>query len=157
MDEVLSDWSTSDFLLVFTAIFQWHAGTCQKRGSCIQSGRSMKFRLGQLGCLLILLGFHCLLRTGEILSSAKGRVRNNLVESVTIEDPIVRMVLAEIIALKAKRGLTNVPTWEKSGPSFRHAFFQQLRFFCITHLNFRPYSRCNSILPAVWTDGTYFN
>lgn len=120
MDEVLSDWLTSDFLVVFTAIFQCHAGTCQKRGSCIQSGRSMKFRLGQLGCL-ILLGFHCFLRTGEILSSAKKGVRNNLVESPHCENG-------------------NVPIWEISGSSFRHAFFQLLRFFRITHLNFRPYS-----------------
>lgn len=110
-----------------------------------------------LGCL-ILLGFHCLLRTGEILkvkprdillakgtgivrlTSSKGGVRHNMVESVTIEDPTVRLVLAEVLDYKSKCGLFNVPIWEKSGSSFRHHFRELLKFFQITHLNFRPYS-----------------
>lgn len=110
-----------------------------------------------LGCL-ILLGFHCLLRTGEILqvkprdilispktgivrlTSSKGGLRNNMVESVTIEDPVVRLVLAEVLAYKAARGLMNVPIWNKSGSSFRQAFFRLLQYFQLTHLHFRPYS-----------------
>lgn len=107
---------------------------------------------------LLLLGFHCCLRTGEILNisaddilvneetgilhlkKTKGGIRYNTKESVTIECPRVREVSAQMIAIQRKRNLLAAPLWQHSGQAFRTAFYRLCRQFGVLHLNFRGYS-----------------
>ncbi len=107
---------------------------------------------------LLLLGFHCCLRTGEILNIAaddllfnnetgilhlrksKGGVRHNTKESVTIECPIVREVALQTIAIQRKKHSMHVPLWPHSGQAFRGAFYRLCKQFDVLHLNFRGYS-----------------
>eukprot|EP00434_Breviolum_minutum_P022771 symbB.v1.2.020089.t2/scaffold1672.1/size106478/1 len=120
-------------------------------GKCLQD---LDFSLATL----LLLGFHCCLRTGEILNIAaddvlvnsetgilhlkqtKGGVRHNTKESVTIECPIVREVVLQTIAIQKQRRLMNVPLWSSSGQAFRTAFYRLCKQFDVLHLNFRGYS-----------------
>lgn len=120
-------------------------------GRCLELGDfSMASLLG--------LGFHCFLRTGEILSirpcdlllgpkngivtlpRSKGGVRHNTHESVTIVDPVLLLVLHEMLALKAAQRLTKVSIWTGSGSSFRNAFYKLCDYFQVRHLDFRCYS-----------------
>ncbi len=107
---------------------------------------------------LLLLAFHCFLRTGEILQlrvedfllgsekgivkipRSKGGLRRNTVESITIEDTTVIDTLQELFALKKALGLTKVPLWTFSGQSFRLLFYKTCSIFAVSHLNFRCYS-----------------
>ena len=107
---------------------------------------------------LLLLGFHCCLRTGEILNIAaddllvnsetgilhlkktKGGIRHNTKESVTIECPMVREVVLQTIAIQKQRRLLSVPLWTSSGQAFRSAFYRLCKQFDVVHLNFRGYS-----------------
>ena len=108
--------------------------------------------------VLMLLAFHCFLRTGEILQlrvedfllgsekgivkipKSKGGLRRNTVESITIEDTRVIDTLQELFDLKRALGLTKVPLWTFSGQAFRLLFYRTCRIFCVGHLNFRCYS-----------------
>eukprot|EP00435_Cladocopium_sp_Y103_P018713 s557_g4.t1 len=107
---------------------------------------------------LLLLAFHCLLRTGEILQirpcdfvidstsgvlsipSSKSGVRNNSRESVTIRDPSTLETTLAMLELKSQFGMKQVPCWEKSGSAFRSLFRTILVELQIENLNFRPYS-----------------
>ena len=107
---------------------------------------------------LLLLGFHCFLRTGEILQlrvedfllgsekgivkipRSKGGLRRNTTESITIEDTRVIDTLQELFEIKQKLGLAKVPLWTSSGQAFRQLFYKTCRTFSVTHLNFRCYS-----------------
>lgn len=107
---------------------------------------------------LLLLGFHCFLRTGELfqiaaddllvnsktgivhLKSSKGGVRHNVKESVTIECPIVRQVVLQMIDIQRDAGLSGVPLWKHSGQAFRTSFLTLCREFDVMHLNLRGYS-----------------
>ena len=89
---------------------------------------------------LILLGFHCLLRTGELLTvrpcdflletdrglvtlpSSKSGIRHNSRESVAISDPITLEVARAMVHLQTQLGFRQVPCWNKSGSSFRDLF-----------------------------------
>eukprot|EP00435_Cladocopium_sp_Y103_P048071 s1486_g14.t1 len=110
-----------------------------------------------MGALLI-LAFHCLLRTGEILQlrpcdfvldhingvvslpSSKSGVRNNVRESVTIRDPIVLEVVQAMITLRHQLGFPRTPCWDRSGSAFRNLFRRILEELDLTNLGFRPYS-----------------
>ena len=107
---------------------------------------------------LVLLGFHCLLRTGEILQirpcdfllneteglvslpSSKSGVRNNSKESVTIHDVFTLELARSMIELLASQGLSQTPCWNFSGTCFRKLFSKALTELDLESLNFRPYS-----------------
>lgn len=107
---------------------------------------------------LILLGFHCLLRTGELLlvrpgdfllegtrglvtlPSSKSGVRNNTRESVSITDVTTLEVVRAMTHLQTQQGFYNVPCWNRSGSSFRNSFRRILSQLDLTPLGFRPYS-----------------
>ena len=107
---------------------------------------------------LLLLGFHCCLRTGELLGLAaddllvnekagivhlrasKGGLRHNVKESVSIECPIVREVALHLIEIQSEAGLSAVPIWGRSGQAFRDSFQKLCKEFDVLHLNFRGYS-----------------
>lgn len=120
-------------------------------GKCLEE---LNFSLATL----LLLGFHCCLRMGEILNVAaddllvnsetgilhlkktKGGIRHNTKESVTIECPIVREVVLQTISIQKQRRLMNAPLWTASGQAFRSAFHRLCKQFDVLHLNFRGYS-----------------
>lgn len=109
-------------------------------------------------CALLLLGFHALLRTGELLQvrpvdfilsssaglvslpSSKSGVRNNSKESVPLHDPIVLATVSEMIALKFQLQQQFLPCWHRSGTAFRRLFNQALVALGAEHLVMRPYS-----------------
>ena len=105
---------------------------------------------------LILLGFHCLLRTGELvviqyqdlefsnqcgvlsLQSSKSGLRTGSQEAVAIRDRLTLQVLATLVAVRhPSRGHK---LWPHSAQSFRDALREHLKFFKIEHLNLKPYS-----------------
>ena len=107
---------------------------------------------------LLGLGFHCFLRTGELLSvrpcdillrgekgivtlpSSKGGTRHNVKESVTIFEPHLVVLLVELLDIKRRANLMRVPMWTKNGTAFRKAFHKLTVFFKVEHMNFRGYS-----------------
>ena len=107
---------------------------------------------------LILLGFHCLLRTGELLQvrpcdflldgnkglvslpSSKSGVRNNTRESVSIHDPCTLEVVQAMLDLKNQFHLQQVACWNRSGTAFRALFRRALDALQVASLGFRPYS-----------------
>lgn len=108
--------------------------------------------------VLILLAFHCFLRTGEIfqlrpkdfllgeckgivaLPRSKGGLRHNTKESITIEDTRVLEAVSAMLDLKKGLGLSRVPLWTKSPQAFRQLFYKTCKIFDVAHLNFRCYS-----------------
>lgn len=107
---------------------------------------------------LLGLGFHCFLRTGELLAVrpcdillnsnggivtlpvSKGGSRRDIQESVTIFDPTLILILLELLELKKSLNLYKVPIWTASGTAFRNAFYKLCGTFHVSHLNFRCYS-----------------
>lgn len=107
---------------------------------------------------LILLGFHCLLRTGELLTvrpcdflletdrglvtlpSSKSGIRHNSRESVAISDPTTLEVARAMVHLQTQLGFRRVPCWNKSGSSFRDLFRRAVAGLDLSALGFRPYS-----------------
>jgi len=107
---------------------------------------------------LILLGFHCFLRTGEMLAvrpcdllvnsttgivtlpESKSGLRHNTKESIKIEDLKVLLVCEQMISLQRSRGLFKVPFWTQSGSSFRQVFYRTCKEFYVEHLQFKCYS-----------------
>ena len=121
------------------------AGWCVVRGELVMAA-------------LILLGFHALLRTGELLSvrpcdflldatkglvslpQSKSGLRNNSLESVSLHDPVTLEAVRAMISHQSMMGLQQVPCWQKSGTAFRSLFARILQNLQVDHLNFRPYS-----------------
>ena len=107
---------------------------------------------------LLLLGFHCLMRTGELLQirpcdfllddegglvsipSSKSGIRNNSRESVTIRDPTTLETVRAMVTLRLQLNMGNVACWDRSGSTFRSLFRRILDALEIQHLGFRPYS-----------------
>ena len=107
---------------------------------------------------LLLLGFHCFLRTGELLAvtaesllvsaktgivhlpSSKGGSRRNSKEAVTIECPLIREVVHTLVTVRYTQGRQKLPLWVHSGSCFRKRFHEYLTFFDVLHLGFRCYS-----------------
>eukprot|EP00435_Cladocopium_sp_Y103_P026117 s1612_g6.t1 len=107
---------------------------------------------------LLLLGFHCLMRTGELLQirpcdfilneevglvsipSSKSGVRQNTRESVSIRDPYTLETVAAMVDLRQTLGFTNTPCWDRSGSTFRDLFRRILDKLEVADLSFRPYS-----------------
>lgn len=108
-------------------------------------------------CALLLLGFHALLRTGELLSvrpcdfllddlqglvslpRSKSGLRNNALETVSLHDPIVIEALRAVIHERNSMGYNKLPIWQKSGSAFRALFSRILGQLHISSLGFRPY------------------
>lgn len=121
------------------------AGWCLKEGELVMAA-------------LLLVGFHCLLRTGEILSirpidflldcdsgllslpSSKSGLRNNTKESVSLSDPLTIQTVRAMVDAKFSLHLENVACWNKSSSSFRSLFQQILEKLELSSLSFRPYS-----------------
>eukprot|EP00435_Cladocopium_sp_Y103_P006378 s1629_g2.t1 len=107
---------------------------------------------------LILLGFHALLRTGEILQirpcdfimgaphglvslpSSKSEVRNNVRESVSLHDPCTVDIVRAMLELQQERWLEAFPCWDHSGIAFRTLFRKILEELHLSDMGFRPYS-----------------
>ena len=105
---------------------------------------------------LICLGFHCLLRTGELLSlqyqdieftdtcgivslhSSKSGLRTGTEEAVAIRDRLVLDVLRTLFQLHYQ--YPGQKLWTGSAQSFRDNFARYIRFFRICHLKMKPYS-----------------
>ena len=109
--------------------------------------------------LLIALGFHAYLRTGEILSlqfkdlqlgstsgivtirGGKSGLRNNMDEAIAIYDQCV-LELGHIVVLLPHHTHPAARIWpkSKSGTAFRKAFASLVNHFQIDHLELKPYS-----------------
>ena len=107
---------------------------------------------------LILLGFHGLLRTGELLQvrpcdfimgdthglvalpSSKSGVRNNSKESISVHDLCTVETVRAMLQLQMDRRLDQVPCWVHSGTAFRTLFRKVLTHLHVDNLGFRPYS-----------------
>ena len=107
---------------------------------------------------LLLLGFHALLRTGELLQvrpvdfilgethglvslpSSKSGVRNNAQESVSLHDTCTLEAVRAMVDLQTERQLACVPCWVHSGTAFRNLFRKILGELHVEDMGFRPYS-----------------
>ena len=134
---------------------------------------------------LILLGFHCLLRTREMLCikpndvllspthgvlsipRSKSGLRFNTTESVTISGPRVLLVLQSALDIRSAQGLVQVPFWQRSGTAFRNLFKKILTELMVADLNFKPYSirrggatheyRCHGLMERTLVRGRWRN
>ena len=106
--------------------------------------------------LLVAIGFHCLLRTGELLGlqlkdfefnsrcgvvslmSTKSGLRTGSEEAVAIRDKLVLQILDTLFSTTLfHRGQK---LWPYSGQAFRDLFASYMRAFRICHLGMKPYS-----------------
>ena len=107
---------------------------------------------------VFMVAFHCLLRTGEFLQlmtddiilgkqhaiislrGAKSGRRNAANEMVSITDPLVLMLVTDLIEFKRKQNLGNTYLYSWSAAQFRKAFKQVCTRFGLQSHAFRPYS-----------------
>ena len=107
---------------------------------------------------LLLLGFHCLLRTGELLAlnasdlllgaksgicslkSTKSGKRNAATEAISITDGITLETLRALVKAKEQLGLLALPLWSGTGAAFRKRFASLCAIFGLEKFSFRPYS-----------------
>ena len=108
--------------------------------------------------IILLLAFHCLLRTGEFLSltpddislgessgviSLKGSktgLRHNADEAISITDEVVLEFLRILVDTRISLGTTALPLWSQSAAAFRARFRQLCDLMGLTSHQFRPYS-----------------
>ena len=119
----------------------------------------LSFKRGELTmAALLLLGFHALLRTGELLQvrpcdflldqeaglvslpSNKSGVRNNVRESVSLDDMTTLETLRAMLELRTALGMSRVACWDRSGSAFRDLFQRLLKEVCLEGHSFKPYS-----------------
>lgn len=107
---------------------------------------------------ILLLAFHCLLRTGEALGvtfhdlvlgadsgicrlqDTKSGRRNAANEAISITDPTVLEVLRTLKDIRASRALEHLPIWSRSAGQFRAVFQKILVRFGLAEHGFKPYS-----------------
>ena len=105
---------------------------------------------------LFAVGYHCLLRTGELLAlqfkdlelssetgvislySSKSGLRTGTEEAVAVRDPLV-LDLPRTLAV-SQRFCPGQKLWPYSAQFFRNRFAEHMRFFRISHLQMKPYS-----------------
>ena len=105
-----------------------------------------------------MLGFTCLLRTGELLAvqpcdfilgdevgivslqTSKSSVRHNIRESVTIHDALTLEMCRILLSDRKRREHPQVPLWRHSGQGFRYRFNILLGKLHLQGFQFRPYS-----------------
>eukprot|EP00438_Fugacium_kawagutii_P013112 Skav213413 [mRNA] locus=scaffold797:806923:807864:- [translate_table: standard] len=106
----------------------------------------------------LLLGFHCLLRTGEIfqltfsdfrlgehngivsLKVTKTGQRHGVHEALAITDMPTLECVRTLRSLRRQQGLSSLPLWSGSGAKFRQRFAQLVAIFDLQSHQFRPYS-----------------
>ena len=106
----------------------------------------------------LLLGFHCLLRTGELLQltcqdfmlgptsgicalrfTKSGR-RNAAQEAISITDLLTLEVLRQLLIFRKDTASDALPIWSASGSCFRLRFRTLMTLFSLQEHNFKPYS-----------------
>ena len=105
---------------------------------------------------LIALGFHALLRTGELLAlrycdlefnlrcgvvsleASKGGLRTGSKEAVALRDPCTLKLLDTLWA--CRKQFPGQKLWSSSGQAFRNQLQRYLRYFRVCHLEYKPYS-----------------
>eukprot|EP00435_Cladocopium_sp_Y103_P060375 s393_g22.t1 len=105
---------------------------------------------------LVALGFHCLLRTGELLAlqfkdfecndscgvvslfSSKSGLRTGAEEAVSIRDPLVLNLIRTLS--DTQQQFRGQKLWPHSAQSFRNQFEKYMQYFRICHLKMKPYS-----------------
>lgn len=110
-----------------------------------------------MACVLV-LAFHCLLRTGEVLKlttadillgsvsglcrlqDTKSGRRNAANEAISITDPTVLLVVQALKDLRKQQNLVSAPLWSGNSAQFRRRFRTLLHRFGLEAHAFRPYS-----------------
>ena len=106
----------------------------------------------------LILGFHALLRTGELLSlrgtdflmgkthallrlelTKTGR-RHAVSEAISLDDEIVLLLLTTLLQVRKDKRCLEALLWNQSSQSFRQQFKKLCHDFGLDHLQFRPYS-----------------
>lgn len=118
---------------------------------CLDNGKL------ELGCVMI-LAFHCLLRTGEALAvtaddlmlgptsgicrlqGTKSGKRNAANEVISITNLAVLDILRALPEVRHQHNLGFVPLWNGSPAAFRQAFKKLIIRFDLEEHGFRPYS-----------------
>ena len=108
--------------------------------------------------VLLLVSFHCLLRTGEALTvrpddfqlgqtaglcslkNTKSGIRFNANEAISITDPLVLEVLRVFLQFRRDTNFEAVPLWSNTASTFRTRFKQLCTLMGLTSHQFRPYS-----------------
>ena len=106
--------------------------------------------------LLLALGFHCLLRAGELLNlrfgdidfrdevgvvslrASKTGLRTGAMEAVAVREPLVLQLLATVYSVTPH--FAGDLIWPHSAQRFREQFRASCSFFHVDHLNYKPYS-----------------
>lgn len=130
---------------------------------------------------LISLGFHCMLRTGELLAlrfgdfefssecgvvtlhQSKSGLRTGAQEAVAIRDHLTLQLLDTLFSLQPHAPGNKL--WPYSPQTFRKSFLAMLRYFDIHPLGFKPYSlrrgsatyllQCNVPMEAILVRGRW--
>ena len=106
----------------------------------------------------LILGFHALLRTGELLAlrgtdilmgkthallrfelTKTGR-RHAVSEAISLDDEIVLLLLTTLLQVRKDKGCLETLLWNQSSQAFRQQFKKLCHDFGLDHLQFRPYS-----------------
>ena len=108
--------------------------------------------------IILVLAFHCLLRTGEALQltprdfmlgsssgicslkSTKSGQRNAVDEAISIHDPIVLEILRIFLSVRRQQHQVDIPIWSSTQAAFRLRFRHLCHLFDLGRHNFRPYS-----------------
>ena len=109
-----------------------------------------------LTATLIALGFHALLRTGELLAlryrdiefdrncgvlclhQSKSGLRTGAQEAVAVRDSLTLQLLDTLVSMQQPS--PGDPLWPHSAQAFRNAFKQLCDWFMVDSLQFKPYS-----------------
>eukprot|EP00435_Cladocopium_sp_Y103_P024907 s1976_g6.t1 len=107
---------------------------------------------------VLLLGFHCLLRKGELLSvtaddfslgkrtgvcslkDTKTGIRHNANEAISITHPLVLEIVRTLVEARLKNDLGAVPLWSRTPGQFRKRFRYLCHLMDLQKHSFRPYS-----------------
>ena len=105
---------------------------------------------------LLALGFHCLLRTGELLAirfgdlewnrtcgiitlmASKSGLRTGVCEAVAIRDALTLQLVDTLWSVR--KPFAGDLLWPHSSQHFRDEFHRCCEFFQVSHLKFKPYS-----------------
>ena len=107
---------------------------------------------------MLLVGFHCLLRTGEFLAltaesvllgrtagilnfaDTKTSRKHAAHDAISITDSLTLEVLRTLVELRNEQSLTAVKLWNASPQCFRNRFNALMQLFGLQSHSFRPYS-----------------
>lgn len=125
----------------------------------VQSMAAYEWALGNYEmAILLLTAFHCLLRTGELLTltaadislgdcsgilslkGTKSGLRNNVDEVISITSELVLEFLRVLVETRQSLGTTALPLWSGSSAQFRSRFKFLCELMGLSKHNFRPYS-----------------